>query len=123
MATAAEAKQFIESNYDFRILENETYKLLFQTDDERTQLLYVDVTETNLQVASPFASMEDVTPKQALAANAKYSLGVQTLGELYVVKYFMLLANLDTNEILDGFILTAAIADQLEKELVGSDNL
>ena len=119
MAIVAEAKQFIESNYDFKILEDQSYRIIFNGDDGRTQLVFVDVNDTNIQVSSPFASVEDVTPKQALTANAKFSLGMQLMGDYYIVKYFMLLAS----EILDGFRLTAAIADDLEKELVGADKL
>lgn len=123
MATVAEAKQFIESNYDFKILEDQSYRIIFNGDDGRTQLVFVDVNDTNIQVSSPFASVEDVTPKQALTANAKFSLGMQLMGDYYIVKYFMLLADVDSSEILDGFRLTAAIADDLEKELVGADKL
>jgi hypothetical protein len=123
MATAAEAKQFIESNYDFKILEDQSYRIIFNGDDGRTQLVFVDVNDTNIQVSSPFASVEDVTPKQALTANAKFSLGMQLMGDYYIVKYFMLLADVDSSEILDGFRLAAAIADDLEKELVGADKL
>lgn len=123
MATAAEAKQFIEANYNLEVLGDGNFKIIFSGDSGRTQLVFVDINDINVQVYSPFATVEDVTPKQALAANAEYGIGMQLLGNYYVVKHYMFLADLDADEILEGLRLVAGIADDLEKELVGTDNL
>lgn len=123
MATVAEAKQFIDSNYDTELLEDGSFKIIFKGDEGRTQLVFVDINDVNLQVSSPFASVEDVTPKQALSANAKYGIGMQLLGKYYVVKHYMFLEDVDASEILEGLRLVAGIADDLEQELVGTDNL
>lgn len=121
MATEKEIKKFIESKYNFDVLENGVYKLVMDGDDGRSQLVFVEVTDTWLNVFSPFANMDDVTPKQALTANSDYILGMQTLGDTYCVKYVVLIADLDENELVDGIEFTASIADRLEADLVGGD--
>ena len=122
MATQAQVRQFIEDNYNYEVLESGLLKMLFSGEDGRTQLIFVAINDLNIQISSPFAKTEDVTPKQALEANTKYSLGMQLFGELFVVKHYVELSDIDESEIRENFNLIASVADDLEKELVGSDN-
>ena len=122
MATQAQVRQFIEYNYNYEVLESGLLKMLFSGEDGRTQLIFVAINDLNIQISSPFAKTEDVTPKQALEANTKYSLGMQLFGELFVVKHYVELSDIDESEIRENFNLIASVADDLEKELVGSDN-
>jgi hypothetical protein len=123
MATQAEVKKYIEDNYQCEVFDDGSYKLIFTGDDGRSQLLFVLLNEGNIQMSSPFASAEDVTPKQALVANAKYSMGMQLIGDHYVIKHFVPIEDVDASEIKEGFSLVCAIADQLEESLVGTDKL
>jgi hypothetical protein len=121
MATIAEIKKFLENTYNYEVLESGTYKIIMDGDGGRSQLVFVEVNDTWLNVLSPFAEMDDVTPKQALLANSEYILGMQTLGDTYCVKYVALIADLDESEVVTGIEYAAGIADQLERELVGGD--
>jgi hypothetical protein len=123
MATQHEAINFIKSNFKTEPFEGGGMKLVFDLGGGRTQLTFVEVSESNVQYSSPFASVDDVTAKQALEANSKFSLGMQIMGSYYVVKHVAPLADLDASEIGEGFELVANIADILEKQLVGGDNL
>jgi hypothetical protein len=121
MATQQEAINFIKSNYDTEPLESGGLKLVFDLGGGRSQLAFVEVNESNVQYSSPFASVDDVTAKQALEANSEYSVGMQIVGSVYVVKHVAPLGDLDASEINEGFELVANIADLLEKQLVGGD--
>jgi hypothetical protein len=121
VATIAEIKKFLENTYNHEVLESGTYKIIMDGDGGRSQLVFVEVNDTWLNVLSPFAEMDDVTPKQALLANSEYILGMQTLGDTYCVKYVVLIADLDESEVVTGIEYAAGIADQLERELVGGD--
>ncbi len=122
MATVREIKQFIENTYNYEVLDGGLYKILFDGEDGRSQLVFVEVNDTWLNALSPFANMDDVTPKQALAANAEYILGMQTFGEMYCIKYVALIADLDESEVVTGLQFAAGIADDLEGKLVGGDS-
>lgn len=121
MATQQEAINFIKSNFDTELLESGGLKLVFDLGGGRSQLAFVEVNESNVQYSSPFASVDDVTAKQALEANSEYSVGMQLHGSVYVVKHVTPLADLDASEITEGFELVANIADLLEKQLIGGD--
>jgi hypothetical protein len=123
MATQQEAINFIKSNFITEQLQNGSLKLEFDLGGGRSQLSFVEVNELNIQFLSPFASVDDVTAKQALEANSEFSLGMQIVGGYYMVKHYAPLPDLDASEITEGFELVANIADILEKQLVGGDNL
>lgn len=123
MATQNEVLNFIKSNYETEVLSGGDLKLAFDLGEGRSQLAFVDVTEANAQFSSPFATVDDVTAKQALEANAEYSVGMQLIGNWYVIKHVVPLADLDASEVATAFELVANIADMLEKKLVGGDKL
>jgi hypothetical protein len=76
-----------------------------------------------MNVSSPFAKTEDVTPKQALKAIENSAFGIGTLGDWYVVRHVVPLPDLDESEIIVGLEVVAGIADEVEEEIVGGDNL
>jgi hypothetical protein len=123
MATQSEVLNFIKSNYETEVLSGGDLKLVFDLGGGRSQLAFVDVNESNAQFSSPFATLDDVTAKQALEANSEYSVGMQMVGNWYVIKHVVPLADLDASEVSEAFELVANIADMLEKKLVGGDKL
>jgi len=123
MATQIEVIYYIKANYRCEELAAGSLKFIFELDGGRSQLVFADVTETVIQYSSPFASINEVTAKQALDANSDYSLGMQIIGDLFVIKHVAFLADLDESEIRGGFQLVANIADALENKLVGGDKL
>ena len=123
MATQSEVLNFIKSNYETEVLSGGDLKLVFDLGGGRSQLAFVDVNESNAQFSSPFATLDDVTAKQALEANSEYSVGMQMVGNWYVIKHVVPLADLDASEVSEAFELVTNIADMLEKKLVGGDKL
>jgi hypothetical protein len=121
MASKHEATNFIKSTYRCEEISGGTLKFVFELDGGRSQLVFADVNDSNIQYLSPFASVNDVTAKQALEANADYSVGMQIVGDQYMIKHLAFLADLDESEIDGGFRLVANVADKLEQKLVGSD--
>lgn len=121
MASQQEAIKFIKSNYNTEELGEGTLKLVFDLGDGRSQLVIATVNESNVQFSSPFAKVDDVTAKIALEANSEFSLGMQIIGDFYMVKHVAPLADLDASEINDAFEMIANIADELEKKLLGGD--
>ena len=121
MATQAEVMKYIEANFKFEDVGNGLLKLLFDLGNSRAQLVFASVNETTIQYFSPFALISDVSAKAALEANSEYSLGMQILGDSYMVKHLALIEDLDASEVNQGFNLVCSIADELEDKLVGGD--
>ncbi len=122
MATQAEVTGYIKKNLNYEELGDSHFKLVYDLGTDRTQILFVYVGEFGMNVSSPFATTEDVTPKQALNAAKDFGLGIGISGDYYEVKAFVLLADLDESEIHTSFNLVTSIADELEEALVGGDS-
>ena len=122
MATQKEVINFIKKNLNSEEVGEASFKIVYDLGDGRTQLLVIYVGEFGMNVSSPFATTEDVTPKQALNAAKDYGLGIGISGKFYEVKAFVLLADLDESEIHTSFDLVTSIADELEEALVGGDS-
>ena len=123
MATQSELIAFIESNYDCTF-DGDSVKLVWSwTNDDRTQLVFVQVTDGYMRCTSPFARLDDVTPKQALEANASWQVGMQLQGDYYVIQNVLPIADMDASEVKAAFSMVAEPADELEKLLTGGDRL
>ncbi len=121
VATQQEAINFIKSNYRCDDLDGGVLKLVFDLGGGRSQVVFATVNEYNVQYASPFASLDDVTAKQALEANAEFNLGVQIQGNYFMIVHMAPLADLDASEIGEGFEYVSNVADALESKLVGGN--
>lgn len=120
MATVSEIRKFIERSYSYEVV-NDLYKILFEWDGGRSQIVFIEVNDTWFNALSPFASFEDLTPKQALQANAEYMLGMQAFADMYCIKYVVPIADLDESEVVVGLSYAAEIADLIEESLLGED--
>jgi hypothetical protein len=123
MATQAEVKNYITKNMSAELVDGDLYKIVYDLGNDRSQLVYAAVRETVMNVSSPFAKTEDVTPKQAIKAVEDFTFGIGTLGDWYVVRHVVPLADLDESEIIVGLEIVAGVADELEEELIGGDAL
>ena len=123
MATQKEVKSYIEKNLNSASLGDDMFKIVYDLGNDRSQVVFVQVASKSLYIASPFASSEDVTPKQALKAIEEYSFGIGTFADWYVVRHVVPLADLDESEIIHGLEVVAMIADEVEDSLVGGDVL
>jgi hypothetical protein len=123
MASQTELINFIKNKYKWSDTEFGALKFEFKITDDRSQLVFAWINETSIQVSSPFATTDKVTPLVALQAVSEKALGMQLMGDLYVACYYAPIADIDASEIEYALELTAFVADELEKQLVGTDNL
>lgn len=123
MATKSEVVEYIKANFAYSEHTNDFLKVVFNVSEGRSQLVYVTVNDFDIQFKSIFGTTKNLSPLQALEANADYSLGIQLDGELYMVKHVALIHNLQWDQVRDGFHLVAEIADLLERSLSSDDIL
>lgn len=123
MATQAETISHIKSKYPCEEINGGILKLVLVDSDGRSQLAFIHVDEYKMQVMSPFAKTSQITDSQAIDICESSSLGVGKLGDLYVVKNAVPIADLDPSEVSVGIENTMLMADGFEKELGLGDDL
>jgi hypothetical protein len=123
MATQAETLSHIKSSYQCEELDGGILKLILVDSDGRSQLAFIHVDEYKMQVMSPFAKTSQITDSQAIDICESSVLGVGKLGDLYVVKNAVPIADLDPSEVTVGIENTMLMADGFEKELGLGDDL
>lgn len=121
MATMQQAIDFMKSKYKHEEITDTLFKLIFETDNGRTQLVFAEFTDDFIGFSSPFASTGDMTPKQALDAASGLLCGIKIVGDTYYVANLAPLENLDESEMYDNLILISLLADRLEENHVGGD--
>jgi len=125
MASMAEVKAFIKSNFEVEAMDSGGLTSSFTFGDGRSQVIFFNFVdeEDYLIISSPFAKLSDVSPKQALEAAAKTTfLGIKLVGSFLAVSHVVPVADLDPSEVAEGVAMVAAAGDVLEERLVGSDN-
>jgi hypothetical protein len=123
MATQQEVVNYITNNLKSELIADQLFKIVYDMGNDRSQLVFAKVGEASLNISSPFAKTEDVTPKQALKSVEDSAFGIGMSGDWYEVRHVAPLADLDESEIITGLEVVAEIADELEEALVGGDDL
>lgn len=121
MASQSEVQNYIKNNINSELIDDGLLKIIYDLGEGRSQLVYAFISDVSLNISSPFAKAEDVTPKQALKAVDGISFGIGMLEDWYVVRHVVPIADLDESEIITGLEVVAQIADDLEDSLVGGD--
>lgn len=121
MTTTAGAKRLIEAKYEAEEIEENVYKLVFDIDGTRSQVVFVEVNDGFLLIRSPFANIDDVSPKRALDANSNTQLGLQLKFGVYYITHMVPLDDLDKSELDVGLGAVAAVADICESALSKGD--
>ena len=121
MATQNEVKSYITNNMNAQQIDDDLYQMSYDFDNKRSQVVFVSVREAMMAVSSPFATTDDVTPKQAIKALESSFFGIGKIGDWYVVRHVFFLADLEEREILIGLGFIATLADEIEEELLGRD--
>ena len=122
MATKQQAIDFMNSKYKTEVLgDGNLFKLIFNVDDGRSQIVYAEFNEHFICFSSPFASTEDMTGKQALAAAEDWLCGIRVIGDFYYVRNVAPLENLDESELADNMMRVAVAADKIEEKYMGVD--
>ncbi len=128
MATWGEVKTFVHDNYKADDLADEVMKMVFETSDLRSQLVFL--THYTLQAGeedwvsleSPFAEVGNVDLNRALEEVGNLVCGgLSQVNTMVTLKHSVPLANLNINELQRPLALVVNSADALEKTLVGGD--
>lgn len=127
MATWAEVKQFIGSNYKVTSTTDRMLTLEFETQPGRSQLVFVmgieDAEElSGVRFFSAFAEVGQISPAQfaQLANNTLFGLAEQA--GYYGLVHMSLLADLDASEIHVPMLAVTSQADKIERQLGLGDN-
>jgi hypothetical protein len=132
MATWDDLVAFIRQEYEVERDEPDELRLSIEfdtgDDEERSQMVVVaheivDGKEDWVQLATPFALVEEVDLKDLLEEVGKsvFLGGVAIMGEYVVLRHTLPLENLDINEFVDPLELVTASAEMLEMRFVGRD--
>ena len=116
MATQKEVFDFITNCYEHEQLASFNLKIQVPLSDGRSQAVYVAVTETELQVTSPFAWQSRVSSDKVFEEN-KSMFGIVTVNGAYALKHNSYIADIDESEIENAFVVLGAHADLFERSL------
>ena len=123
MATKLEVGNFLRSNFKLEETSPDIYIIEADLEQNRAQLVFVNVVDELIVFTSPFASVNDLTAKQALNAVQNQLFGLREFGEHYCLSHMVFTADLDASEILHSVAFLSQAADNLEKNIVGGDTL
>ena len=121
MATAAEARAYIQNNYTVIELSNGYLQTEIEYSNQRSQIVFFSSTDRHGIFVSPFAKSIDISAEQVFNYSEVSPWGVKLIGSDYCVVHLAPLENLDVNEIEDGFQLVALVADTIEKAISQQD--
>jgi len=116
MATRSQVFDFVRNKYRHEVVGDFTLKVDFEADGSRHQALYAHVTDTEMQVTSPFAWQSKVGADKVFATHSSM-FGVVTVNGAWALKHNVLIADIDESEIVVAFDTLAAHADALESAL------
>lgn len=135
MADWGDLVAYIRHSYDVIRYEPDEVRIRvsFLKDEEdllgRQQIMVVaheilDQKEDWVQIATPFARVEQVDLREVLAevGNTIVVGGVAVMGDYVVLRHSLPLINLDINEFTDPLDLVASGAEQLERRFTGRDD-
>ena len=117
MATRAEVIDHIRSYNDVEDMGDGQFKVLWELDGGRSQVVFMMVLDLFLVFVSPFASQDDLTAGKAIGMAKIF--GVCEIGDYYALRNVSLLEDLDESEIVDMAMVIAMRADAIEEEIGG----
>lgn len=120
MASWQDVKQFLYSNYKINSDEDGVLSILFETGNNRSQLVFVAQTGDFLRLLSPVADEGSASPARVLGEPSLF--GVTKFGSHFCLVHNQLLDTVDEAEITGVIPLLAGFADKLESALTGSDS-
>jgi len=127
MTTWMDVKRFVEANYRFEEVNDSLLKLLFETGDLRSQLVFVGYDKSGadvewIRVNSPVGPVQQLDLHGAATRlGDKIVGGLVIIGDYVYVTNSVPLQNLDANELVEPMLRVMSIADELEKEMLGTD--
>jgi hypothetical protein len=122
MATKQEAVSFLKNKLNAEETSQDFFKMLVEYGDNRSQVVFAVVSEEIIAFKSPFASVDDLSAKQALSAASEGVFGLSEIAGLYCLSHVAFVEDLDASEVYKSVGVLASIADGLEQQMVGGDN-
>jgi hypothetical protein len=122
MATKQEAISFLKNKLNAEETSQDFFKMLVEYDDNRSQVVFGLVSDEIIAFKSPFASVDDLSAKQALSAASETVFGVGEVAGMYCLSHVAFVEDLDASEVYKSVGVLASIADGLERQVVGGDN-
>jgi hypothetical protein len=129
MATWRDLVAFVKSEYQVIREEPDEIRLLFEFDDERSQVIVLarEVLDNRyewVQIASPIGLVARVDLAAFLIEVGQSTVagGAAIMGDHVVIRHSLPLENLDINEFVDPLSLLAGSADLLEEQFFGRDD-
>lgn len=129
MTDWSDVKRFVHSTYKAEELSSSLLKLIFNTTDLRSQIVFLEYATNEaggewVRVNSPIGLVKDIDVRRAAEILSTKIVGGLTVSSDYVyVTNGMPLRNLDANEIVEPLELVMGIADSLERDLLGRDDV
>lgn len=124
MASWAEIRNYIKSNYVVGMEQGDTIGLEFNTGNSRSQLVFVswlEIDEPQVIFRSPFAKRERVSAERVLQAAMGTPYGVTMTDSWYTLSHVQLASSIDALEIDQPMMWVTVFADKLEQELGQGD--
>lgn len=124
MATWAEIKNYVKSNYVVGMDEGNTLGLEFNTLNGRSHTVFIswiEVEEPIIAFRSPFAKRANVSADRVFQAAEAIPYGVVTVGDMYALSNVQVAATLDALEIDEPMKWVTLFADKLEADLGQGD--
>lgn len=128
MTTWNDLVGYVKGNYKIADERPDMLKLIFETGSLRSQVVILwhmtlaNSSEEWVQIESPFGELGSLDLTAALQAVGNTVCGGMALfGNLVTFRHSLPLDNLNINEFESPLALVTTTADQLEKQLTGSD--
>ena len=122
----SEVREHLRTTYKLEDDQGSLASMVWKYDDGRSQKIvvrrYTAFERDMIEIKSAFARRDQADPVTLLTRNADLPLGTIALsGDVYIVVYNTLLANLEWSDLELYLTRVAAIADALESEHGGDD--
>jgi|TergutMp193P3_1026864.scaffolds.fasta_scaffold364625_1 1,2-phenylacetyl-CoA epoxidase PaaB subunit len=128
MATWKQIKDFIRSNYKLQEDEGDFFQMLFELEEDRSQMIFVQKIKSEagdiwVQISSPIGTIEDDEIDDALEMmNDKLCGGMVKIGERHFVRQNMLIDDLSPEQFVTLMQIVMNAADEMEQRFIGSDD-
>lgn len=127
MATWAEVKRTIRQNFKVADESQDVLKLIFETNDDRTQVVFIEKTQNAdgelwVQISSPIGVIDTSEIDDALEiVGEKLCGGLTKENGTHYVRHSMLAGDLSYDELIRPLNIVCKTADILEEKFIGSD--
>ena len=127
MPTWSEIQEYARSKYKLASDDKDSFKLVFEYDNDRLQAVIVSRFEAIDREWCDFASAcckkDQMSPEVALEKNFQFAVGAISLDkDIYVVRYSVQMATMDMEEFELPLHVVASTADKLEQEFAAGDD-